>query len=240
MPEELGDLLAAPAVQTIGLTAGVGLIAAWLAAAWWAYKNAVRRTGHGAAGFLAAGWIILSTPLLLPLALAVYALARPTANSSNQRITALAFELAAATQARPACPGCLDAVDPAWVRCPGCGIWLAVPCSVCAEWAPAGLEICPFCAADAWDRPAAEGSPAAVAALRRGRRSRHAGRGVRRRGVRPDLALDLAHLASPCTHGGRRVRRSGHRRLPGVAWAPASDLQPDLSHVIARAGGMPT
>lgn len=212
MSDDLGALLATPAVRTVGLTIGVAVVAVWLAAAWWAYSNAVRRTGHGAAGFLAAGWIIVSTPLLLPLALAVYAFARPGTSASDQRITRLAAELAGATLAGPVCPGCRDSVDPAWLRCPGCATWLAAPCAACAEWSPVGLEICPYCAADAWDRPALEASPTTATpttatAIGRGRRSRHAGRAVRRRVARCALIAGHEEAAAgvPAAAGASRV-----------------------------------
>lgn len=209
MADELGAILAAPAVRTIGLTLGVAVVAVWLAAAWWAYQNAERRTGHGAAGFLAAGWIIVSTPLLLPLSLAVYAFARPGASASDRRFGELAAELAAVTRAAPVCPGCGDAVDPSWLRCPGCANWLAVPCAACTEWSPAGLEICPYCAADAWDHPAAAVSPAAAAALGRSRRSRRAGRAVRRRVPRCALIAGHEEAAAgvPAAAGALRGQR---------------------------------
>ena len=214
MPDEVGAFLASPAARTIGLVIGVAVVAVWLAAAWWAYENAVQRTGHGAAGFLAAGWVIVSTPLLLPLALAVYAFARPGASASDRRITALAAELAAATVAGPVCPACRAAVDPTWLRCPGCATWLAAPCAACGEWSPAGLEICPYCAADAWTRPAAVEVRPAATALGRGRWSRqperHAGRAVRRRIARCALVAgheEAAAGAVPAAAGSPRVQR---------------------------------
>jgi hypothetical protein len=73
-----------------------------------------------------------------------------------------------------------------------------------------GLEICPFCAADAWGRPAAQASPAAVAVLGRGRRSRHAGRAaVRRRVARCALVAGHEEAAAgvPAAAGASRVQR---------------------------------
>jgi len=77
MPDLLAETLNDPAVGAVGTAVVLAGIALWLAAAWWAYADAARRTESSLAGFVAAGWIILSTPLLLPLSLAAYAFARP-------------------------------------------------------------------------------------------------------------------------------------------------------------------
>ena len=77
MSELIAQTLANPAVGAAGTAVLMAVVALWLAAAWWAYADASRRTESTLAGYVAAGWIILSTPMLLPLSLAAYTFARP-------------------------------------------------------------------------------------------------------------------------------------------------------------------
>jgi hypothetical protein len=148
MKEVFDELLNNPILQTAGTAILLAVIALWLAAAWWAYQDASRRKESTLAGFAAAGWIILSTPLMLPLALAIYTMARPQATASDDRTVNLMARLNEVAADRPACPGCNAAVDPDWLRCPWCASWFELDCNECGEWSAVGLEICPFCGAD--------------------------------------------------------------------------------------------
>ncbi|HET9850952.1 MAG TPA: hypothetical protein VFP56_00435 [Candidatus Limnocylindrales bacterium] len=174
MSDLLAETLNDPAVGAVGTAVVFAGIALWLAAAWWAYADAARRAESSLAGFVAAGWIILSTPLLLPLSLAAYAFARPQVAAADRRTRALALELAM-TPARPACPACAESIEEAWLRCPTCATWLAAPCAHCGAWSDASLEICPMCGNDAREHPYVEGpatvDAGAIAAIR-GRRRR--------------------------------------------------------------------
>ena len=217
MSDYFASLLSDPAITTIGLAVGGAIVAMWLAAAWWAHADATRRTERGITGYLAAGWILLSTPLLMPLALAIYRFARPGVPASELRGRALATELMAATSSGPVCPACRAAVDSGWLRCPSCSTWLAAPCTACREWSPLGLEICPFCAADAWDAPSTiELRPAAALhALGRGRWPRRAARSAqsaRSARPRPARATPGGHETAaaggvPTAAGATRVQR---------------------------------
>jgi hypothetical protein len=89
----LDQVLADPTVTAIGGAIGAALVAVWLAAAWWAYTDAARRTDNTVAALLVAAWIVVSTPLMVPLALAVYALARPQQTAAEKRTRRLAAEL---------------------------------------------------------------------------------------------------------------------------------------------------
>src|SRR5829696_5148507 len=128
MEDLVAQTLADPAVGAVGTAIALAGIALWLAGAWWAYADATHRTESVLPGFIAAGWIVLSTPLLLPLSLAVYAAARPQVTAADQRARALAMQLSA-TAPGPTCPACAAAVDAAWLRCPECTTWLASPCA---------------------------------------------------------------------------------------------------------------
>ena len=152
MSDLIAQTLNDPALGAVGTAVVMAVIALWLAGAWWAYADAARRTGSSLAGFVAAGWIILSTPLLLPLSLAAYAFARPQVAAADQRTRQLALELAM-TPALAACPACAEAIEPTWLRCPSCATWLAAPCAHCGAWSEAGLEICPMCGSDTRAQP---------------------------------------------------------------------------------------
>jgi hypothetical protein len=144
--------------------AGVGL---WLAAAWWTYTDMGRRTSSEIARFTAAGWVLLSTPILLPLSLPVYLMARPQTTLAERRSRAMVEGLGPALLAAARCDGCGLEIDEAWRRCPACASWLQVACADCGRWSASELEICPWCATargtDADERAAFAFEPAAFA-----------------------------------------------------------------------------
>ena len=154
MKEVFDEILANPTVNMVGVALLLAVIALWLAAAWWAYQDASRRKESALAGFAAAGWIILSTPLLLPLSLAIYSTARPQATASDDRTQNLIARLNEVAADRPTCPGCQAVVDPGWLRCPTCATWFALECDTCGEWSAAALDLCPFCGTDRESMPA--------------------------------------------------------------------------------------
>ena len=169
MKEVFDDILANPTVQMVGVALLFAVLAMWLAAAWWAYQDASRRKESTLVGFAAAGWIILSTPLTLPLSLAIYLMARPQATASDDRTQNLIARLNEIAADRPTCPGCQASVDAEWLRCPACATWFALECDACGEWSAATFELCPFCGADRESVPvstghgkAAAGKPAAA------------------------------------------------------------------------------
>jgi hypothetical protein len=168
-----------PIFPAIGLALAAGAVALWLAGSWWAYRDATWRTGSWILGMVAAGWVILSTPLLLPLSLGVYSLTRPQLSAGEGRSRRLIAELAAQLDGAEGatCPTCSVAVDPAWLRCPACSTWMAQPCSHCGGWSDRDLEICPWCGAEDRAEPAVEDlRPAASAGFSRKSRRRQARR----------------------------------------------------------------
>lgn len=152
MPELIDDFLASPIVSAAVMAMAGATIALWVAAAWWAYADAIRRTETTLAGYVAAAWIILSTPLMLPLSVAAYALARPPVPAGEGRVRTL-VEALRATADGPACGTCGEPIDGAWLRCPDCATWLATPCASCGGWSEAGLELCPWCGEEARGEP---------------------------------------------------------------------------------------
>ncbi|HEX3265498.1 MAG TPA: hypothetical protein VHR16_07500 [Candidatus Limnocylindrales bacterium] len=196
MSELIAQTLSNPAIGAFGTAVAVALVALWLAGAWWAYADATRRSESSLVGFVAAGWIILSSPLLLPLALAVYAFARPQVSAADRRTRSLARELAAAPDS-PRCLGCAEPVDGTWVRCPTCSIWLATPCSDCGGWSDASLELCPWCGGEERDLPFVETRTDVAAGL--ARRSR------RRATARPAAASGSVSAPRPQLRDARRL-----------------------------------
>lgn len=176
---------------TVGTAIAIALVALWLAAAWWGYTDAARRTDSTLAALLVASWIVVSTPFLLPLSLSIYALARPQHTASEHRTRRLAAALVDQMEADPAgrCLSCGATVDPAWNRCPTCTTWLALPCADCGTWSARDLAVCPFCGGEERGEPAAErvaaveasepvrAAPAAPRERRNRRRARAAGSG---------------------------------------------------------------
>jgi hypothetical protein len=179
MSDFIDQTLANPTVTAVFSAIAVALVALWLAAAWWAYSDAARRTESTFAAFLAASWVVLSTPLLLPLSLMVYGFARPQVTAADHRARALVVALGATTTG-PACAACRAPVESAWLRCPACSNWLAAPCAGCGEWSDPRLEICPWCGREGHDTPAVEitAPVAASTPFLRTRRARAAWRPV--------------------------------------------------------------
>ncbi|HEY4226993.1 MAG TPA: hypothetical protein VGM49_01550 [Candidatus Limnocylindrales bacterium] len=153
MADILSGVLASPIVSTVSLALGVGVIGLWLAAAWWAYADAATRTESSPIAALAATWIVVSTPVLLPLSLLIYRAARPQRPAGDVRSERIAVDLAEATIA-PTCPGCASRIDPTWHRCPACATWLAAQCRRCRGWSDPAFDICPLCANEEHLEPA--------------------------------------------------------------------------------------
>ncbi len=207
MTELIAETFANPIFGAAGTAVLMAGTALWLAGAWWAYADASRRTESSLAGYVAAGWILLSTPLLLPLSLATYAFARPQIPVADQRTKALAQELSATT-IEQTCSSCAAPVESAWLRCPSCATWLGSPCAHCGEWSDAALEICPWCGGDARQQPFVEQFVTGGMATQRGRRRRVAWRATsptvprsqRPDGIRPALAPGASRAASKRVH----------------------------------------
>lgn len=165
------DFFASPIVGAIGTAIAIAGIALWIAAAWWTWRDAARRSESSAVAFIASAWIIVSTPMLLPLSLAIYMVARPATSAADLRAESLMAALSASSVAASTCPACTAYVDGAWVRCPRCSTWLSAPCVSCGEWSPADLELCPFCGREGHAAPVVEDAPAAAVALDRASRA---------------------------------------------------------------------
>lgn len=167
MSNLIDDFFANPIVGSVAAAIAIAGVALWIAAAWWAWRDAARRSESSTIAFLSSAWMIVSTPMLLPLSLAVYMVARPATSAADLRAESLVAALAASSAAASACPGCAARIDSAWVRCPQCATWLSAPCASCAAWSPAGLELCPYCGREGHAAPAVEEAAAAAVAFDR-------------------------------------------------------------------------
>ena len=180
MDQILDQFFADPMVNAVATTVGtavaIALLSLWLAAAWWAYTDAGRRTENTFAALLAAAWIVVSTPFLLPMSLAIYTLARPQHTASEQRTRRLAAELVdqLESEAGTQCFSCGATVDSTWLRCPACTTWLAMPCAQCDSWSARDLAVCPFCGSDERHPPEVETFRPATATARTRRNRRRA------------------------------------------------------------------
>jgi hypothetical protein len=176
MSNLIDDVIANPLVGAVATAVAIAGVALWIAAAWWAWRDAARRSESTPVAFIAAAWIIVSTPMLLPLSLLVYLVARPQTSAAELRAESLIAALNATTLAGSACPGCESRIDAAWLRCPRCATWLSAPCESCGEWSPADLEICPYCAHEGHAVPVVEAPQIAATVGLGHRRARRAAR----------------------------------------------------------------
>lgn len=189
MNDFIDQVLTDPTVTAIGGAVAAALVALWLAAAWWAYTDAARRTDNPVAALFVAAWIVVSTPLLVPMSLAIYALARPQQTAAEHRTRRLAAELVDELDdfAPASCRSCGKTVDAAWLRCPSCTTWLALPCAQCGTWSERNLPACPFCGSEERGEPTVENlEPAAASSRpRKGRRSLRPASPGRQAAIRP-------------------------------------------------------
>jgi RNA polymerase subunit RPABC4/transcription elongation factor Spt4 len=174
MTDIVANALDNPIFPAIGLALAGTAGALWLAGTWWAYRDASWRTGSPFLGLLAASWIVVSSPLLLPLSLGVYALVRPQHTAAEGRSRRLVEELVEQLDADGStCPQCAAPIETDWLRCPVCASWLATPCTNCGGWSDGSLEICPWCGSEERDAPEVEVQrPAAAFGLPRKSRRR--------------------------------------------------------------------
>lgn len=146
MSELIGRLISNPLVTALGVGFAAVVTSLWLASCWWAYRDAARRTESALGPYLAAAWVFLSTPVMLPASVLIYGLVRPQEALGDRRSHRLLQALERAAVDGPACPRCGAWTDESWVRCPACRGWLASACPQCRRPAPLDAEVCPWCA----------------------------------------------------------------------------------------------
>jgi RNA polymerase subunit RPABC4/transcription elongation factor Spt4 len=147
--DAIGSIFDNPVIQF-----GLQVIAAywvilWLAAAYWAFRDTQLRTENPIAPYLAATGIIVSTPLLFPLAVFAYRIVRPQERIGEVYERNLAEEaLLNEIEAVRHCPGCERRVDLEWIICPTCRTRLNRVCPNCGRLVGLEWTLCAWCGKD--------------------------------------------------------------------------------------------
>lgn len=143
----LVGVLDQPFVRIGLMTLAVSAAIAWIATAFWCFRDTRARTRDVLAPYLTSGIVLLFSPLLFPFGLAVYLLVRPHETSHERDLRMLARTALNSAVAESSCRACGERIDRRWVRCPACGIRLAATCRRCDRALDPDWSICPWCAA---------------------------------------------------------------------------------------------
>jgi len=145
----IGGFADHPAVRFTILAAGAYVVLVWLATAFWTFQDLRRRHPDPALPYLAAGGVVVASPLLFPLALVVYRIVRPAETLAerreldlNDRLDLLEAEL------RTTCPACGRLTQDDWLACPGCRTRLAHRCAACGRTMGLDWALCGWCGAE--------------------------------------------------------------------------------------------
>jgi hypothetical protein len=146
--QAFGELLGLPAVGLAGRVLLLAMVVLWLATAWWTWRDMEVRNADPLLRLVATAGIVLATPILFPLAAAVYLILRPRPGEDPTRALELRLaELAVGTD-HERCPRCGEHTAASWQRCPACGQVLSVACPSCGERVGLDWQLCAWCAAE--------------------------------------------------------------------------------------------
>jgi RNA polymerase subunit RPABC4/transcription elongation factor Spt4 len=204
--DSIRGVLDSPFVQ-VGIRAvALYVILLWLGSAFWAFRDASRRTHNLLAPYAAGALIVLATPLFFPFALILYAIVRPGETLVEAWERRMAEE--AAAEAVPLCSNCGRRTDPDWIACPSCGQRLHHRCAACGRLMGLDWNLCAWCGSE----PAASivPLPSANARDRRAVARRvhepagyeRADAGSRDRETRADAAIDTGAVSTSAVTGG--------------------------------------
>jgi hypothetical protein len=151
--DQFGGLIAGfgqhPAVRLVLAGAALYAVIVWLACALWVFQDARRRQASPAAAYLASLAVVLASPVLFVLPLAVYRIVRPADTLAAARVRQLESRLATAQEDYAlACPGCRAGVDEAWLNCPSCRTRLTYTCLRCGRSMGLDWTACGWCGTD--------------------------------------------------------------------------------------------
>ena len=146
--QTFGQMLGHPAVGVAIRLTVIYVVVVWIASAWWVWRDARTRSTDVFAPYLAAGAVILVTPLLFPLAVVIYRMVRPPLTVSAATSVELQMAMLEEEAAHSECATCGAIVDEEWVACPACGAELAVRCTSCGRPLELDWRICAWCAAE--------------------------------------------------------------------------------------------
>jgi RNA polymerase subunit RPABC4/transcription elongation factor Spt4 len=144
--DAIGSILDNPVLQLGFKLFAVYWVVLWLAAAYWAFRDAQLRTENPIAPYLAAAFVIVFTPLLFPLAVFTYRIVRPQERIGEVYERNLAEEaMLAEVEAIRHCPSCDRRVDPGWIICPTCRTRLNRVCPNCTRLVGLDWSLCAWC-----------------------------------------------------------------------------------------------
>jgi hypothetical protein len=185
--DAIDGFLNSPLVRlfVLGFVAYVVLV--WLASAWWVLNDLRRRHAGLTLPYVAAGSVIVSSPLLFPLAVAIYRIVRPkeTLAEVNERVLTERLEALEIEEART-CPGCAEPVEDGWLGCPECRTRLGHRCATCGQTMGLDWVVCGWCGEELEPGVEPDRLPRAV---------RRASRASRRARVLPEAASLAARPA---------------------------------------------
>jgi hypothetical protein len=141
----IADVVGHPIVQMAVQGVLIYAVALWLAAAFWAFRDMRCRTVNPVAPYLAAGGVIMFSPLLFPLAVVAYRIVRPQETISEAWERHLAEEAMQAEVEATTCAGCGRHVDEEWLACPTCGTRLSRRCGECGKPVALDWALCAWC-----------------------------------------------------------------------------------------------
>ena len=142
----VGGILDSPVVRLLSAAVVAYVILLWLACIWWVLQDMRRRHEEPAMAYVAAGAMVLASPVLFPLAVVVYRILRPGRTLAEARELALTERLEELdADAQLACPGCARAVEDDWLVCPGCRTRLAHRCRNCGRTMGLDWSLCAWC-----------------------------------------------------------------------------------------------
>ena len=154
----LGDFVDSEIFQ-IGIRVLVAyIVLIWLASAFWAYRDMRLRTASAVGPYIAAGMIILFTPIFFLFGLLIYRIVRPKETIAEVNERALAEEaMLAEVQSRPHCANCERPVHEDWIICPTCRNRLRRVCPNCEHLIELDWTLCAWCGKD-FERAEAPGT----------------------------------------------------------------------------------
>lgn len=179
----VGGIFDNPIVRLLTLGFVAYMVMLWLSSAYWAFGDMRRRHRDPAMPYVAAGGVVVASPILFPLALVVYRILRPSETLAETRERELAERLDEIDDDMAlACPGCTRSVEEDWLACPSCRTRLAHRCVTCGRTMGLDWTLCGWCGAE-FGRPVLperlpRGVPSQASWVGRGRERRTAAAGT--------------------------------------------------------------
>jgi RNA polymerase subunit RPABC4/transcription elongation factor Spt4 len=160
MPDISGQLgnaadsfFSSAAVHFVVYSVVVYLFIAWLAAAYWAFRDMHDRTENPVLPYIAAAIILAPTPFFFVLGVVIYRVIRPAERLGEVYERNLAEEaLLAEVEAIKTCRNCDRRVNEEWIICPWCRTRLNRVCPNCEKLVGLDWTLCAWCGKD-FERP---------------------------------------------------------------------------------------